>query len=198
VNTGTAVITENPPKWLGEPVTITTFQGSVPEIRGLIPHFDRRLFGLKYPTGSQLPLIAPSGINELWDMVAVNGISRDQLLDFEIFAPIRSEQTKIAEILSTVDRAIEQTKALIAKQQSVKTGLMQDLLTRGIDENGNLRSEQTHSFKDSSLDRIPVDWNVKRMDEIADVSYGISDSIDRTNRTGVPTITLPCVSPGGA
>ena len=59
------------------------------------------------------------------------------------------EQTKIAEILSTVDRAIEQTEALIAKQQRIKTGLMQDLLTRGIDEHGNLRSEQTHEFKDS-------------------------------------------------
>ena len=54
----------------------------------------------------------------------------------------RPEQTKIAEILSTVDRAIEQTEALIAKQQRIKTGLMQDLLTRGIDEHGNLRSEQ--------------------------------------------------------
>jgi type I restriction enzyme S subunit len=60
-------------------------------------------------------------------------------------------QTKIAKILSTVDRAIEQTEALIAKQQRIKMGLMQDLLTRGIDEHGNLRSEQTHTFKDSPL-----------------------------------------------
>ena len=35
---------------------------------------------------------------------------------------------------------------------------MQDLLTRGIDENGNLRSEKTHEFKDSPLGRIPVEW----------------------------------------
>ena len=69
-----------------------------------------------------------------------------------------SEQTKIAEILSTVDQAIEQTEALIAKQQRIKTGLMQDLLTRGIDEDGNLRSEDTHEFKDSPLGRIPVEW----------------------------------------
>ena len=68
------------------------------------------------------------------------------------------EQRKIAEILSTVDRAIEQTEALIAKQQRIKTCLMQDLLTRGIDENGNLRSEKTHQFKDSPLGRIPVEW----------------------------------------
>lgn len=69
-----------------------------------------------------------------------------------------SEQAKIAEILSTVDGAIEQTEALIAKQQRIKTGLMQDLLTRGIDEHGNLRTKQTHKFKDSPLGRIPVEW----------------------------------------
>jgi type I restriction enzyme, S subunit len=37
---------------------------------------------------------------------------------------------------------------------------MQDLLTRGIDEHGNLRSEQTHQFKDSPLGRIPAEWEV--------------------------------------
>ena len=58
------------------------------------------------------------------------------------------EQSKIAERLSTVDQAIEQTEALIAKQQRTKTGLMQDILTRGIDKDGNIRSEDTHEFKD--------------------------------------------------
>ncbi len=77
--------------------------------------------------------------------------------------PPKPEQTKIAEILSTVDQAIEQTEALIAKQQRIKTGLMQDLLTRGIDENGNLRSEETHEFKDSPLGRIPVEWDLSEL-----------------------------------
>ena len=87
----------------------------------------------------------------------------------------KSEQAKIAEILSTVDQAIEQTEALIAKQQRVKTGLMQDLLTRGIDEHGNLRSEQTHQFKDSPLGRIPVEWEVKELNDLVDepITYGI-------------------------
>ena len=52
---------------------------------------------------------------------------------------------------------------MIAKQQRIKTGLMQDLLTHGIDENGNLRSEETHEFKDSPLGRIPVAWDVKSL-----------------------------------
>jgi len=83
-------------------------------------------------------------------------------IEFE-YPSSKFEQAKIAEILSTVDRAIEQTEALIAKQQRIKTGLMQDLLTRGIDEHGNLRSEKTHQFKDSPLSKIPMKWKVKQL-----------------------------------
>ena len=94
---------------------------------------------------------------------------------FEFPLPEKTEQFKITKILSTVDRAIEQTEALIAKQQRIKTSLMQDLLTRGIDEHGNLRSEQTHQFKDSPLGRIPVDWEVKELNDLVDepITYGI-------------------------
>jgi type I restriction enzyme S subunit len=91
--------------------------------------------------------------------------------------PPKPEQTKIAEILSTVDRAIEQTEGLITKQRLIKAGLMQDLLTSGIDEHGNLRSEATHKFKDSPLGRIPVEWDVELLDRCvrndSPICYGI-------------------------
>ena len=94
-------------------------------------------------------------------------INSSELSDWPIEHPTsKPEQTKIAEILSTVDRAIEQTEALIAKQQRIKTGLMHDLLTRGIDEHGNLRSEETHEFKDSPLGRIPVEWDVEKWSRV--------------------------------
>ena len=90
-------------------------------------------------------------------------LNQKALRSIEISLPSDiNEQTKIAEVLSTVDKAISETEDLIAKQQRIKTGLMQDLLTRGIDENGNLRSEETHQFKDSPLGRIPVEWDVER------------------------------------
>lgn len=73
----------------------------------------------------------------------------------------KKEQEQIADVLSTIDWAIAQTEAIISKQQRIKTGLMQDLLTKGIDENGNIRSEDTHEFKDSAIGRIPVEWNVE-------------------------------------
>lgn len=87
-------------------------------------------------------------------------------LSFDL--PPKKEQSKIAEVLATVDQAIEQTEALIAKQQRIKTGLMQDLLTRGIDEHGQLRTEQTHAFKDSPLGRIPVEWGVQTLESVSE------------------------------
>jgi type I restriction enzyme S subunit len=76
----------------------------------------------------------------------------------------KSEQTRIAQILSTADRAIAQTEALIAKYQRIKTGLMQDLLTKGIDQHGRIRSEQTHRFKTEKGLRVPEEWEVVEMD----------------------------------
>lgn len=98
-------------------------------------------------------------------------ISKTALSKIQIsFLENKQEQTQIATILSTIDRAIEQTEALITKQQRIKTGLMQDLLTKGIDENGNIRSEETHEFKDSPLGRIPVEWDCKDIITIAYVT----------------------------
>jgi type I restriction enzyme S subunit len=82
------------------------------------------------------------------------------------FPKDKTEQTQIATILSTLDRAIAATEQLIAKYQRIKTGLLHDLLTCGIDEHGNLRSEKTHKFKDSKLGRIPVEWECKPLGEI--------------------------------
>lgn len=112
------------------------------------------------------------------------------------FPESKPEQAKIAEVLSTVDRAIEQTEALIAKQQRIKAGLLQDLLTRGIDEHGNLRSETTHAFKDSPLGRIPVEWEFTTCECVCE------KIIDCKNRTppefpeGFPVIRTPNVRDG--
>lgn len=79
--------------------------------------------------------------------------------------PPLPEQQKIAEILETIDNAIEKTDKIIEKYKRIKQGLMQDLLTKGIDVNGNIRNEKTHKFKDSPLGRIPKEWEVVRLEE---------------------------------
>lgn len=93
-------------------------------------------------------------------------LSKVALLKYKAILPTIPEQSKIAEILTTIDDAIEQTEKIIEKYKRIKQGLLQDLLTKGIDENGNIRSEATHKFKDSPLGRIPVEWKVESISSI--------------------------------
>ena len=94
-------------------------------------------------------------------------VNDKDILDFDLLFPNNfAEQEKIAEILETVDNTIEKTDAIIEKYKRIKQGLMQELLTKGIDENWEVRSEKTHKFKDSPLGRIPSDWEVKKLEEI--------------------------------
>jgi type I restriction enzyme S subunit len=86
-----------------------------------------------------------------------------------ISLPPLPEQRRIAEMLDTVDAAIQQTEALIAKLKLMKAGLLHDLLTLGLDEQGQLRDPITHpeQFKDSPLGRIPREWGAVPIDFIA-------------------------------
>jgi type I restriction enzyme, S subunit len=112
-------------------------------------------------------------LKELTNASAQGGVYLGALAGCQIKFPVCfEEQRKIATILSAIDKAIEQTEAIIAKQQRIKTGLMQDLLTRGIDEHGNIRSEETHAFKESPLGRVPIEWRPEQIVNVASLQRG--------------------------
>ena len=98
------------------------------------------------------------------------------LLFFPSFLP---EQQKIAEILETVDETIEKTDAVIEKYKRIKRGLMQNLLTKGIDKKGEIRSEKTHKFKDSPLGRIPEEWEVVELGVVGSIVSGSTPSTNK-------------------
>jgi type I restriction enzyme S subunit len=68
----------------------------------------------------------------------------------------------------TVQEAIAHTSSLIAKLKQMKAGLLHDLLTRGLDENGELRDAIGHpeQFKDSLLGQIPKDWEIRTCESV--------------------------------
>lgn len=86
------------------------------------------------------------------------------------------EQSKIAEIFWKIDKTIDQTEKIIAKHERIKEGLMQDLFTKGIDEHGNIRSEEIHKFRDSPFGRIPEEWDIK---ELKDVGKVLVSNVDK-------------------
>ncbi|EOU1942930.1 restriction endonuclease subunit S [Clostridium perfringens] len=87
-------------------------------------------------------------------------ISRESFEQFNIALPTIGEQEKIAEILSTLDEQIENTEKLIQKNQELKKGLMQQLLTKGIGHT---------EFKKTELGEIPVEWEVIYLENIFEI-----------------------------
>lgn len=97
------------------------------------------------------------GIDVILSGSAINNLRNNQIEALAFKLPSsKPEQNKIAEILSTADEAIAHTEALIAKYQRIKTGLMQDLLTKGIDEDGNIRSKNSSKFVQTGLRKIEI------------------------------------------
>lgn len=98
-------------------------------------------------------------------------------------------QKKIADILETVDEAIEQTEALIAKYKQIKAGMMQDLFTRGLKPDGKLRpprEDAPHLYQETPIGWIPKDWEFKSLRSvILKIDSGWSpDCIERTPTEG--------------
>lgn len=111
---------------------------------------------------------------------SMKNLPKSKLLALPVRYPSPSEQRTIAEILDTLDTAIHETEAIIAKLKAVKQGLLHDLLTRGIDANGELRPPQAEApllYKQSPLGWIPKEWGTAELDDVIDerrpVVYGI-------------------------
>jgi len=81
--------------------------------------------------------------------------------------PPLPEQKKIAEILSTLDTAIEKVDEAIAKTERIKKGLMQELLTKGIGHK---------EFKNTEIGWIPKEWEVVKVGKIGNVITGTTPS----------------------
>ena len=96
-----------------------------------------------------------------------NGITRYSLINatykaVPILLPPLEEQKKIAEILSLWDKAIEQTKELIAYKEKQKKGLMQALLTG---------KKRLQGFTD--------EWKTVKLGEVCSITTGNKNNEDK-------------------
>lgn len=99
-------------------------------------------------------------------------------LAMKFWHPPIEEQRRIAEILDTSDETIRKAEQLLAKLQLAKQGLLHDLLTRGFDDNGELRDPERHPehFKDTELGILPKAWVIARLDDVAERGSGHTPS----------------------
>ena len=138
-------------------------------------------------------------LTKLNEATGVPSISRDWLYKIEFEDPGEASQQRIAEILSTVDEAIEQTEALIAKTQQIRAGLMHDLFTRGVTADGQLRPPREKApqlYKESPLGWIPMEWEIELVDnfcaQVVDCPHSTPVYVER----GVPCIRTADMLPG--
>lgn len=138
----------------------------------------------------------------------IYNLKLEQYLSESINAPkFDTERKKIAEILETVDEAIEQTEALIAKYEQIKAGMMQDLFTRGLTPDGKLRlprHEAPDLYKETPIGRIPKEWEIKQVIDLAQKQKGAtvigpfgSDLVMSDYRnSGVPVVFVRDIGEG--
>jgi type I restriction enzyme S subunit len=133
---------------------------------------------------------------------SMKNLPKSKLLDLDLLFPPVQEQRSIAGVLETLDTTIRHTEAIIEKLKQVKQGLLHDLLTRGVNSNGELRpprSEAPHLYKESVLGWIPTAWQIKRGREVCDeIVVGIVVRPTQYYRaTGVPILRSANVRENG-
>jgi type I restriction enzyme, S subunit len=121
--------------------------------------FAQKLFIYYYLQKCNLPGLATKTAQPL--------LTQQILKSVLIAKPNTYEQKKIAEILTTLDEAIEKTDQIIEKSKDAKKGLMQKLLTRGIGHK---------KFKKTEIGEIPEEWDVRKIEEIGEVVTGTTPS----------------------
>ena len=160
----------------------------------------------KAATVVDVAVIRTSNANHYWLMSAINSsefryfieldasgttrtrIARGALSKIKLLAPPLPEQKKIAAILTSVDAVIEKTQAQIDKLKDLKTGMMQELLTKGIGHT---------EFKDSPVGRIPVEWSIKHLSDVAVIQTGIAKNRKTTgNLVELPYLRVANVQDG--
>jgi len=114
---------------------------------------------------------------------AITGTGQPQITKLTlspVFIPLPPlpEQKKIAEILRTVDGAIEKVDETIERTERLKKGLMQELLTKGIGH---------REFKDAEIGRIPKEWEVVKLGDIRffKLIMGQSPPSSTYNKSGI-------------
>lgn len=97
-------------------------------------------------------------------------ISKNDLLEMDIYVPESDLLQKIDNTLDVIEQTISQTRIIIEKLNNKKQGLLNDLLTRGVNLHGNLRPSYEDApdlYQETELGFIPKEWDISLLDDVA-------------------------------
>jgi len=119
----------------------------------------------------------------------INQITNQNLNSFLVFIPPINEQQKITSILSNVDNQIDSYNKSIKITKKQKTGLIQQLLTKGI---GHKKFKKVKLYPRFLSEIIPEGWEIQPISKIADVIMGQSPPGESYNESrGIPLLNGP-------
>ena len=101
------------------------------------------------------------------------------VLAYRFQIPPLSEQRAIAAVLDSIDEAIERTEAVVAAIERLRDALLHELLTRGVP---GWHTEWKHA---PGIGTIPACWDVKRLGEVAEVTFSSVDKKTASNELSV-------------
>lgn len=89
--------------------------------------------------------------------------------------PPVEEQARIAEVLDTLDKAIQGTESVILKLKASSQGLRRDLLTRGISLDGEIRLSRIDApdiYQLTPMGWIPKEWGLSTVGDQFEIQLG--------------------------
>lgn len=113
--------------------------------------------------------------NVLWDYANANAagtmskrVKWRDLAEYEFLLPPKAEQARLAELLWAMDEVIEKEKVVLEKLEQLFYKKKELFFIKG---DGFSKTKKFSNFI------VPNHWEIKKIFEIADVQYGISESV---------------------
>jgi type I restriction enzyme S subunit len=111
----------------------------------------------------------------------VPGLSRRDALAIRGAFPSPEEQRAIATILESADAAIERTRDALRQAIRLQDGVLQELLTLGIGQEGRVRSisRDPRLFQPTDIGKMPTGWEISTVGVEFDIQTGFTLNVNR-------------------
>lgn len=109
-------------------------------------------------------------IHAITPQTTVKHLSVKDIVGIDWLGLSLEEQKHIGVVLDLLEQNIKLTLLTIEKLNRKKQGLLNDLLTRGVDSHGNLRpsyEDVPYLYQETELGFIPKEWDISLLDDIA-------------------------------
>jgi type I restriction enzyme, S subunit len=110
-------------------------------------------------------------------------VSGENLRNMPVPVPPLPEQKSISETLSDMNELIESLEQLLTKKRAIKQGALQELLTG---QRRLPKFENGGGQKDSEVGRIPEEWALHRIEDLAVITTGSRNTQDRIDEGQYP------------